>query len=283
MARAEQRDHSWNLQAVGADPVPGQVGSAQFSAALEFVGQFALAASNRLTVASALASLQALTGARSVELVRVSDRTGRSRPIAHAGREWTHAHKANSATQNPAGGRKVRSAGSQGISPCSATCVILGRYRTESDVLRLEFDTEPEEDVAFVLRCISDAAAKIWSQREPGLASALIIDEARNSKTRAGKGREAAILGPDNVFGLSRAEFRVCNLLRKGLKPNQIAEELGISITTVRSHLSSIYAKTETSGQLGVLHKLSHDTAVIRRENNQRGSTHRSNSGDKVR
>ncbi len=50
-----------------------------------------------------------------------------------------------------------------------------------------------------------------------------------------------------NPAGLSRAEFRVCLLLSRGLSVKAVSEELGLSDNTVRSHLRTIYSKTETA------------------------------------
>ena len=52
---------------------------------------------------------------------------------------------------------------------------------------------------------------------------------------------------------LSRAELRVCQLLAAGDKAKDIAEVLGVSVATVRTHLRNIYAKTNTSGQIELI------------------------------
>ena len=50
--------------------------------------------------------------------------------------------------------------------------------------------------------------------------------------------------------------MRVCQLLKSGQRPIGIAEALGISVTTIRTHLLHIYAKTDKSGMLELLHML---------------------------
>ena len=47
-----------------------------------------------------------------------------------------------------------------------------------------------------------------------------------------------------DLFALTEAEARVTRLLLRGAKPRQIAEATGVGIATVRSHLSSAFAKT---------------------------------------
>jgi DNA-binding CsgD family transcriptional regulator len=57
------------------------------------------------------------------------------------------------------------------------------------------------------------------------------------------------------VFDLSPAEARVCTLIARGDRPAIIAENLGITINTVRSHLAHSFSKTGASDQtaLGAL------------------------------
>jgi DNA-binding CsgD family transcriptional regulator len=50
-------------------------------------------------------------------------------------------------------------------------------------------------------------------------------------------------------FNLTDAESRVAEYLSQGLSLNAIGLELGIAITTVRTHLQSIYSKTDTRRQ----------------------------------
>jgi DNA-binding CsgD family transcriptional regulator len=51
------------------------------------------------------------------------------------------------------------------------------------------------------------------------------------------------------LFGLTGAEARVLALLLDDCRPREIADELQISITTVRSHLKALFAKTRTHRQ----------------------------------
>lgn len=58
------------------------------------------------------------------------------------------------------------------------------------------------------------------------------------------------------VFGLSPAEARVLPPLLRGSSPVEIAAELGVKISTVRSQLSSIFAKTGATRQQDLLRLL---------------------------
>ena len=90
-----------------------------------------------------------------------------------------------------------------------------------------------------------------WVGRKPGLVAAATLDgraiPARVSNENERRRWDRAILGMSNPAGLSRAEFRVCLLLSRGLSVKALSEELGLSDNTVRSHLRAIYAKTETT------------------------------------
>ena len=241
-----------------------------------FVAQFALAACNRLPVVTALAELKDLAGSNGMELQRISRDGGRTRCVTRLGNEATGSIPANvmSAVLDPPQGEDASgsarfvqteigadSSGDTQRKTQTGCCLVLRSDRTETDLLWLQFNDEPSDEVKMVLQGLAKVMARIWAKREPGLVSAMIVEEQRVQKSGARQPRNRAILGPDNIFGLSRSEFRVCNLLRTGQTPKEIAAELGVSIATVRSHLSGIYAKTETSGQLGVLHKLSQESA----------------------
>jgi DNA-binding CsgD family transcriptional regulator len=52
-----------------------------------------------------------------------------------------------------------------------------------------------------------------------------------------------------SIYGLSKAEWRVCQLLAQGLSAKEIAETCDISIETVRTHRKRVYAKTGTNGR----------------------------------
>jgi DNA-binding NarL/FixJ family response regulator len=61
----------------------------------------------------------------------------------------------------------------------------------------------------------------------------------------------------DYLEMLSRREHQVASLVLEGLQNREIAERLDIAERTVKAHLSSIYNKTETSGRIGLIKKIS--------------------------
>jgi DNA-binding NarL/FixJ family response regulator len=52
------------------------------------------------------------------------------------------------------------------------------------------------------------------------------------------------------VETLTRREQQVADAVARGLSNKQIAAEFGISIETVKQHLSSIYGKLEMTGRV---------------------------------
>jgi DNA-binding CsgD family transcriptional regulator len=55
-----------------------------------------------------------------------------------------------------------------------------------------------------------------------------------------------------DLFDLSVAEARVALAIADGLEPAAVARRLGLRMPTVRTHLSRIFEKTETTGQAGL-------------------------------
>ncbi len=139
--------------------------------------------------------------------------------------------------------------------------VILERQGPLLDVLEFHFSHRLLSLNEDLLVSLAPEVARSWRARRSGTFDRII---ARYSWGR-GAARQCPtsfdILGAQNPCALSRSEFRVCVLLSQGLLPKQIAEQLQIRLCTVRSHLTSIYAKTETSGQLDLMHRLYAATA----------------------
>ena len=75
-------------------------------------------------------------------------------------------------------------------------------------------------------------------------------------RTGPGHGHQYDLLDTSNPAELSRSEYRICAMVREGLLARAIADELGVSESTVRSHLHSIYAKTGATGHVDLLHRL---------------------------
>ena len=82
----------------------------------------------------------------------------------------------------------------------------------------------------------------------PGLpaAAVLILDPAQSHPAES-------LLAFARIYQLTQAETRLLELLMQNLLPKQIAAQLNLSIHTVRSQLSSLYAKTGAKGQREVI------------------------------
>ena len=59
-----------------------------------------------------------------------------------------------------------------------------------------------------------------------------------------------------NLFGLTPAECRIALLLADGRSAKEIAQVVGVAANTMKSHLSSIFSKTSTSGQVQLVRLL---------------------------
>lgn len=131
--------------------------------------------------------------------------------------------------------------------------VILANDAGHLDLLELHsFDLIADGD-STILASVLPLILRAWRQRPAGTVSlalskrAAILDVAKS---------DLPILSLENPYGLSRSEYRVCHLMKSGLLPKALADELGKSPATVRSHLRSIFAKTGTSNQTELLFRL---------------------------
>jgi len=57
------------------------------------------------------------------------------------------------------------------------------------------------------------------------------------------------------LYGLTPREVCVLMLLLQGAGPEEAAASMGVAVTTVRSHLNSLFAKTGTSRQAELVQK----------------------------
>ena len=137
--------------------------------------------------------------------------------------------------------------------------VALETRRGNWDFLELQFATYISTNDRALIELLANALSKTWRARLPGTALKL-QHRSRFTKVRSdAENRCVAILDVENPAGLSRSEYRICCLIQEGIAAKNIANQLNIRESTIRSHLHSIYSKTETSGQRELLHRLSRD------------------------
>jgi DNA-binding CsgD family transcriptional regulator/PAS domain-containing protein len=67
------------------------------------------------------------------------------------------------------------------------------------------------------------------------------------------------------LYGLTFAEQKVLEHIASGEPPQETADELGISITTVKTHLQRIFSKTGTARQTDLVQLLERHTSPLRR------------------
>ncbi len=126
-------------------------------------------------------------------------------------------------------------------------CVFLALTEPGSEQTLIAFMFRQEHDPQ-LLRDVSSQLVLHWpADRSVG---------AMKSVSRTALEGVPSILSDANPFGLTGSEMRVCHLLRSGQRPDGIATGLEVSISTVRTHLRHIYAKTERNGLLDLMHLL---------------------------
>lgn len=110
-----------------------------------------------------------------------------------------------------------------------------------ADFLELHFAARPGAVQQALLNIISGTLVHTWANRSPGLFTEASLKERRLRRNAA---VTAHLLSMENPAQLSRAEYRVCVLLSKGQPAKRVQSNLGISKSTLRTHLRNIYAKT---------------------------------------
>jgi DNA-binding CsgD family transcriptional regulator len=123
--------------------------------------------------------------------------------------------------------------------------------RQTTDYVEFHFEHELDRASQHEIEALVPTIERSWSGRKPGLV-AMTISDGRTPLARSGdhgvpRSVPSPILGMSNPASLSRAEFRVCLLLSRGLSVKAVSDELGLSENTIRSHLRSIYSKTGSS------------------------------------
>ncbi len=112
----------------------------------------------------------------------------------------------------------------------------------EIDFLELHFGQNPEPGYKEAIEQIAPQLSETFQSRRAGL-----VTEALSRQTVATIRKtsiEVPILSTENPAGLTRAEWRVCVLVSRGISSQGIGAELGIGPATVRTHLKHIYSKT---------------------------------------
>ncbi len=138
--------------------------------------------------------------------------------------------------------------------------MVLASNQQQTDYVEFHFGRSLERSEKLEFESLLPTIVRSWTGRKTGLVTKTRMDErlvrARNVVQADKLKWDAPILGMSNPAGLSRAEFRVCLLLSRGLSVKGVTDELGLTEATVRTHLRSIYAKTDTSSMAELLYRI---------------------------
>jgi DNA-binding CsgD family transcriptional regulator len=134
--------------------------------------------------------------------------------------------------------------------------VVLRRGRRFCDVLELHLTEQMPGGPHGRFRALAQALAYAWAGRRAGCILERYWAASHTRRIEPATEPGNGILDSTNPSGLSRAEFRVCVLAGRGMSAHGIAQELGLTDSTVRSHLRSIYAKTGVVGQAQLMYRL---------------------------
>ena len=128
---------------------------------------------------------------------------------------------------------------------CEAVVIPIAVGPKAVDCLELHF-AEPMESRYAALTVMADVIVGSWARRAPGRFLEELLRSGRSERPWHG---DDDLLCASNPAGLSRAEYRICLMLGRGLSGSALARELDIRPTTLRTHLRNIYGKTGVGGQ----------------------------------
>ena len=134
--------------------------------------------------------------------------------------------------------------------------VSLETASAHTDNLEFHFRRMPAQHNLNLISTLTETLSCCWRRRMPGVVAKRLVRTRLREVSALSNAGASAILDISNPAQLSRCEFRVCALLNEGMTVNLIAESLSVCQATVRSHLSSIFAKTGTCSQIELLHQL---------------------------
>jgi DNA-binding CsgD family transcriptional regulator len=136
-----------------------------------------------------------------------------------------------------------------------AGLIPLGRTDRALDLLEFHSVTDIDSRQRLGCEALASLTAEAWDRRPRGAISTR-LRAAKPLGERARRGRTHDPLSPENPWGLTPAELRLCALIRAGVDPSDLQARTGNSVATVRSHLRSIYAKSQVTGQIGLIRLL---------------------------
>ena len=155
---------------------------------------------------------------------------------------WQATVQADDATGDPALSEWQTSRGMKEF-----VVLVLSSDNGTRDHIELHFRDRLSSNLETLLSLMLPDMARIWASRQVGLITRTIINHRPGNQMGYQSPVPPCILDVNNPAQLSRAEFRVCLLLSRGLMIHAVMKELSLSESTIRTHLRNIYAKTECS------------------------------------
>lgn len=223
----------------------------------------------------ALAKFQDLVGAETVQVVRLMRNFDRTQMIARqeksAGKLFARpprsfssallgdlVHQTNLGSVFLLTEMRSRHEVSEALDPFGLreVCVLsLCREQEFSDFLEFQFERSLADHNRQLLEILGSVLSKSWVERAPGVVATLLTGHqfppANERVASFGN-----VLGSDNPANLTRSEFRLCTLVRDGSLPEELAGILQVSKSTFRTHLRSIFLKTNVSSHVELVHLL---------------------------
>lgn len=106
------------------------------------------------------------------------------------------------------------------------------------------------------LETLAEATAEAWGRRPKGRIACMLRAAPAIHERLAPARANAHPLSETNPLGLTPAELRLCGLIQRGVDLAEASRMLGITESTLRSHLRSTFAKFGVAGQVGLVRLL---------------------------
>jgi DNA-binding CsgD family transcriptional regulator len=134
----------------------------------------------------------------------------------------------------------------------------LDRTGSDFDLIEIHFHAAIPASSRATLEVAAASASAAWRRRQKGRIARLLSATLALTE-RLSAAEPSTMLSPlssANPLGLTAAELRICVLFRDGHPTHDLARHLGVSESTLRTHLRNIYAKAAVGGQVDLVRLL---------------------------
>jgi DNA-binding CsgD family transcriptional regulator len=112
------------------------------------------------------------------------------------------------------------------------------------DTVEIHFAEKLRSFQHHLLNSLAPVLSQTWKSRAPGLFTEAVLLRAEHKRDMISGG---PVLSSENPARLSRAEYRVGLMLSRGMTVDEAKVTLNIRDSTLRTHLASLYAKTNAA------------------------------------